>query len=201
MDEERIQELAALHALQALDGSEAGEVQQLLQSHDPVLEAEVGRFRTLAQAFLEARAAAPRAAPSHLKAKILKRVAADSGASIPTDELSAGFTFISRDDPGGWRSLSVPGASVKLLSVDSERGYAVVLGKLEPGAVYPAHRHLKGEEIFVLSGDLHISGRKLLAGDFHRAGPGTNHGENYSEEGCTILAVISTDDLEAQFAR
>jgi hypothetical protein len=198
MDEESIQELAALDALHALDGVEASQFEQL-RGRDVTLEAEVERFRTLALAIRRARS--PRtAAPPHLKERILQKIRATSSASGPALVDLPGFTFISKHDAGGWQQLPVPGASVKLLSVDPERGYAVVLGKLEAGTRYPSHRHLKAEEIFILSGDLHIAGRKLEAGDFHRAGAGTTHGENYSEAGCMILAVISTDDLQAQFA-
>jgi hypothetical protein len=38
----------------------------------------------------------------------------------------------------------------------------------------------------------------MRAGDFHEAGAGTRHDVNYSESGCTILAIISVADLQAQ---
>ncbi len=77
-------------------------------------------------------------------------------------------------------------------------GYALVMGKLDPGSRYPSHRHLLGEEVYILSGDLHIGDRALKAGDFHHADAGTTHGVNFSEQGCVILAVISTQDLQTQ---
>src|SRR6185369_14344666 len=56
----------------------------------------------------------------------------------------------------------------------------------------PLGIHINGEDVFVLSGDLHIGEHVLRAGDFHHADAGTSHGENFSETGCAILAVIST---------
>jgi hypothetical protein len=52
----------------------------------------------------------------------------------------------------------------------------------------------------LLTGDLHIGGRVMRPGDFHHAEPGTAHGENYSVEGCTLLAILSADHALAQLA-
>jgi anti-sigma factor ChrR (cupin superfamily) len=94
----------------------------------------------------------------------------------------------------------VPGAYIKLLSLQEDRGYAVLLGKLEPGVRYPAHINAGPEDFYLLSGDLHVSGRVLRAGDFHHADAGSHHEENYSVDGCTLLAVLTTDDPLVQFA-
>ena len=76
-----------------------------------------------------------------------------------------------------------------------------MLGKLEPGARYPGHSHLRPEDVFMLSGDLHLGEKVVLrAGDFHHAEAGTAHDVNWSEEGCVLLAVLSKEDLLNQFA-
>ena len=49
------------------------------------------------------------------------------------------------------------------------------MGKLDPGTRYPAH------------GSQHADG-------------GSQHAENYSVEGCTLLAVLTTDDPLVAFA-
>jgi anti-sigma factor ChrR (cupin superfamily) len=97
-------------------------------------------------------------------------------------------------DTTGWKQLPVPGASIKLLSFEPSRGYAVLLGKLEPGTRYPAHTNAGPEDFYILTGDLHVSGRRLGSGDFHHADAGSAHAENYSVEGCTLLAVLTVDD-------
>ena len=48
------------------------------------------------------------------------------------------------------------------------------------------------------SGDLHIGDQALHAGDFHHAEAGTHHPVNFSEGGCTLLIVLTTEDLLAQ---
>ena len=71
--------------------------------------------------------------------------------------------------PSGWKPLPVPGAYIKPLSLEKERGYAVLLGKLDPGTRYPAHLNAGPEDFYILTGDLFIGDRKMVAGDFHHA--------------------------------
>ena len=74
------------------------------------------------------------------------------------------------------------------------------MGKLDAGARYPAHVNAGPEDFFVLTGDLHIGDRRLGPGDFHHADGGSQHEENFSVEGCTLLAVLTTDDPLVAFA-
>jgi anti-sigma factor ChrR (cupin superfamily) len=69
-----------------------------------------------------------------------------------------------------------------------------LLGKLEPGVRYPAHTNIGPEDFYILTGDLHVGSQVLGAGDFHHADAGSEHTENYSVSGCTLLAVLTTDD-------
>ena len=92
------------------------------------------------------------------------------------------------------------GAWVKLLSIEREKGYAVMMGRLEAGVRYPAHMHEGAEELYILTGDLHVGDRSLGPGDFHHADAGTAHGVNYSVEGCTLLAVLPAEHELVQFA-
>ncbi len=111
-----------------------------------------------------------------------------------------GFHFVGAADPKGWKELPVRGAWIKLLSLERERGYAVLMGRLEAGVRYPAHSHPGAEELLILSGDLHLGDRALGPGDFHHADAGTSHGVNYSVAGCTLLAVLPADHELVQFA-
>ena len=104
------------------------------------------------------------------------------------------------NDPQGWKALPVPGAYLKVLSADRERGYAVLLGRLERGVRYPAHSHQTAEDFLILTGDLTIAGRRLGPGDFHHCDAGTEHPVNYSDEGCTLLAVLSVEHELVKFA-
>jgi quercetin dioxygenase-like cupin family protein len=136
------------------------------------------------------------AAPDSLQQKVLKRL---ESSETPTAQ-RPGFHFHAAADPTGWKELPLKGAWVKLLSFDKERQYAVLLGKLGPGVRYPAHTHPGAEELYILTGDLHIGHRTLRAGDFHHSDAGTSHEANYSVEGCTLLAVVPAEHELARFA-
>jgi anti-sigma factor ChrR (cupin superfamily) len=110
------------------------------------------------------------------------------------------FFFIASSDASGWKALPVPGAYIKLLSADRDRGYAVVLGRLDAGVRYPAHPHETAEDFLLLSGDLTIAGRRLGSGDFHHCAAGTEHPVNYSDQGCTLIAVLSIEHDLVKFA-
>src|SRR6266540_414658 len=202
MNLDRLQELAALHSVGALDGNDLDEWQSLELADDPRAKAELAAFNDAA-ALLGVTLATRQRLPPALKEKILQELRRRNEQRGFLDQLRSlcptvlgGFSFARGDDETGWQQLPVPGASIKPLFVDASRGYALVMGKLDPGSRYPSHRHLLGEEVYILSGDLHIGDRALKAGDFHHADAGTTHGVNFSEQGCVILAVISTQDLQ-----
>lgn len=190
---ERLHELAAGFAAGELDGAESEELRSLLASASPEAKTESAAIVNGAAALA---LLLPRQAPSKsLKEKILSRTRQKA-------ILEERFKFVWGSDPSGWIPLKrTRGAYVKVLSMSDDKDYAVVLGKLDPGVAYPAHPHGGPEEIYVLSGDLHIGDTVLHAGDFHHAAAGSEHGVNRSETGCMILAVLNKSDLEAQFAR
>jgi anti-sigma factor ChrR (cupin superfamily) len=152
--------------------------------------------------------AAPQVAPPpDLKDKVLRRIETRSATNAPATEparatraAKPGFLFHGADEAKGWKELPVRGAWIKLLSIERQRGYAVLMGKLEAGVRYPAHTHTEAEELYILTGDLHIGDLSLHPGDFHHADAGTDHGVNYSVEGCTLLAVLPADHELVQFA-
>lgn len=135
--------------------------------------------------------------PASLKTKVLAAISKKQKAPAPE---MPGLHFVYNDDGTGWQPLPVAGAFVKPLSLDPAKPYAVVLGKLSPGASYPPHKHTGPEDVYVVSGDLTIGSTRLEAGDFHHADPGSEHGINFSEHGCMVLVVLTIQDLQAQYA-
>ena len=142
--------------------------------------------------------------PPGLRDKVLQRI-----ESLETNKQAAkksfppqipGLSFIDAAGAQDWKPLPIPGTYIKLLSLDKDRGYAVLMGKLDAGARYPAHVNAGPEDFYILTGDLHIGNRRLGAGDFHHADGGSQHEENYSVQGCTLLAVLTTDDPLVAFA-
>jgi quercetin dioxygenase-like cupin family protein len=89
-----------------------------------------------------------------------------------------------------WRLLDEPGISgifVKVLQFDEEtRRAPTFLLKFEAGAVYPAHNHPGGEEIFVIEGDIKLGKDHLYAGDYLYTAPNNIHAVR-SVNGCVVL--------------
>jgi len=141
--------------------------------------------------------------PGDLKGKVLARLKAKMPASAPVAQqpsVPAGLRFLIGASSSEWKQLPIAGAWIKLLSAQPDRGYAVLLGKLDPGVRYPAHINVGPEDFYILTGDLHVGERALGPGDFHHADAGSAHQENYSVEGCTLLAVLTMDDPLVSFA-
>lgn len=201
---EQQQDQASLYALGTLP-----EVEQ------PAFEAAIrdnAELRALVRGFQRAAEALTLAVPPAelspgLKAKVMARIDALHPSPAPSPEpgrpfpgRAAGLSFLMGDNLAGWKALPIKGAWIKLLSLERDRGYAVLLGKLDPGTRYPAHVNAGPEDFYVLTGDLHIGGTELGAGDFHHAEGGSQHAENHSVTGCTLLAVLTTADPLVAFA-
>ena len=191
MINESQQEQACLYVLGALNECE----RQALESELHASEELGALVRDLKHATVSlARSVPPLTPPLPLREQILQQIslrdAPPQAKSQPLHSSLSGLRFVNADDVTGWKPLPVPGAWIKLLSLDRERNYAVLLGKLDPGVRYPAHRHETPEDIYVLTGDLYVADRRLGPGDFHHADAGSQHGVNYSVDGCTLLAVL-----------
>ncbi len=209
MISEQQQEQAGLYVLGGLTPAEQKqfEVDLGLQPELRALVQALGRTMDLV-----ARAQPQASPPAGLRAKILQAVTAHPPALAPavartagptplaTDLTNPAFFFIAASDPRGWKALPVPGAYLKLLSADPQRGYAVLLGRIDRGVRYPAHAHETPEDFLILTGDLTVAGRRLGPGDFHHCDAGTEHPVNYSDEGCTLLAVLGVEHELVRFA-
>ena len=124
--------------------------------------------------------------PAALWGRLARRIAAETGEEpllSPASQWS---------EPE-WEEVA-PGLSCKLLSTDSEKARVSMLVRLAPGATYPPHQHAGLEELHLLHGELWIDDRKLHAGDYNRAEPGTADQRVWSETGCTCVLITSTRD-------
>ncbi len=92
-----------------------------------------------------------------------------------------------------WEQVA-PGIECKLLATDVERHRVSMLVRLAPGASYPGHTHAGVEELHLLDGELWIDERKLVAGDYNFATPGTGDDRVWSETGCTCVLITSIKD-------
>src|SRR5262245_22093664 len=115
MTRKNLEELAAGHALGALDSSEAAKLEELLARDEKARE-EVAAFIDTAAAM--AASASPAVAPSaEIRARILAAVAATaqvrSNDALVSD--SKGF-HVTLDDEEGWMETGLPGFRMKVLS-------------------------------------------------------------------------------------
>ena len=199
---EHQQEQAALYALGTLAGQEQEEFLAEVSANAELREL----VRSLQGTADKIALSAPRAnLPPDLKRKVLAQVRAKAPAvSAKTARMplphELGLRFLMDAPSSQWKQLPIAGAWIKLLSAQPDRGYAVLLGKLDPGVRYPAHVNVGPEDFYILTGDLHVGDKALGPGDFHHADAGSAHQENYSVEGCTLLAVLTMDDPLVSFA-
>jgi DNA-directed RNA polymerase specialized sigma24 family protein/quercetin dioxygenase-like cupin family protein len=122
-----------------------------------------------------------------LRARLAQRIAAQTGRAqvIPAAPQWS--------EPA-WEEVA-PGISCKVLATDTQRHLVSMLVRLVPGGSYPAHDHAGVEELHLLNGELWIDERKLFAGDYNRAEPGTGDKRVMSETGCACVLVTSTMDI------
>jgi anti-sigma factor ChrR (cupin superfamily) len=196
MISEEQQEQASLYVLGALNPEETAAFEAEMAKSVDLRELTL----SLQSAIAMIARAMPGQLPSSLRGKIMQRLDSLEQTVKPPPSIPPGLKFLAAAAETGWKPLPIPGAFIKVLSVEREHNYAVLLGKLEPGARYPAHIHAGSEDFYILSGDLFIGNHKLLAGDFHHAAKGSRHEENYSVEGCTLIAVLTLDDPLVAFA-
>lgn len=193
---QHMEEMATLYAADALPAAERAAFETTMRS-DPELCQLVRQLQRTSDLLIVAGPAV--APPSTLRQKVLNRIASLTAPTAP-GQAPPGLHFNADVQSGQWKPLPVPGAYVKLLSMQRHGGYAVLLGKLDPGAHYPAHVNAGPEDFYILTGDLVFGERTLKAGDYHRADRGVQHEESYSVQGCTLLAVVTIDDPMVAFA-
>jgi anti-sigma factor ChrR (cupin superfamily) len=181
-------ELAPSYALGALDADEEAAFEKHLRLGCPACEAELRAFEDVAAELGQAVAQEP---PADLRQRLLSKLAA--APRVPGTVYEKGGVVVFRPDEMAWRNL-LPGIQIKLLSNEPDRRYSTTLVRMDPGTRYPRHRHADVEEIFLLSGDLHLGDDAMRPGDYCRAEAGSIHGETYSVSGCVFLLRASRAD-------
>jgi len=182
-----LHELAPIYALDMLAVPEKAAFENHLRDCAQC-QSEVTALSAVAADLAETASVDP---PPSLKSRVLERVR--GVPQIPGVFYHEGGVMVSRSDDIPWRE-TMPGVEVKRIYRDREKHYDTSLVRIAPGAVYPTHLHKDVEEIFILSGDLYIAGRKAGPGDYCRAEPDSLHNESFSESGCVFLVIASNRD-------
>jgi len=178
--EECAAELAALYAIGVLDRDEESAAQARLS--DAGFREEVRGFQDTVEAL--ASLAPPRPTPRGLRARLLQ-------ATAPS--LPHGLAALVETRAMPWKPSPFPGVSAKKLFQDPA-GNISWLVKLEPGAVYPRHRHSAMEHCFVLQGEAQFDEYVLREGDYEVAHANTDHSPFTSKEGAVLFIIASQHD-------
>ena len=137
-------------------------------------------------ALLALAAPAARGPSPHVKSALLARVRASKHAAAPAPD----WRFAALAAGEGWVPLPFPGVKMRELTVDTARDTALLYVEMMPGAIFPDHDHTSAERGLVLTGDLTMAGRRLVAGDYYEAAAGTRHERIASPSGCTGLLWV-----------
>lgn len=181
-----LEELTALDAAGALTDAERTRLQALLANADPA-ERKAAAEIYAAAAVLGAALGAEEdlAPPPALRARIMARVGVPGSFSVFAAQLP-------------WLPTPFEGLRMKVLAHDAARNSAVLFMHAEAGVRYPPHHHSGAEECYVISGELHVMGTVLHAGDLHHAEADSDHGELYTPTGVEVLLVVAASDYGLQ---
>ncbi|HBY62900.1 MAG TPA: hypothetical protein DEH78_24015 [Solibacterales bacterium] len=179
MVHEQMREWAVLYALGSLQGDEAAAVKSHLAGGCRECAEEVRSLRGTVESL--AFAVPEVAPPESLRASVLE------SARRARPDLT-----VVRAEEEEWVSTGFDGVTMKRLYHDRANKSMTVLIRMEPGSVYPSHRHASVEQCFVVEGDLQFGEREFAAGDYMAAAMSSIHEPSTTRGGCLLLIVSST---------
>jgi len=176
--------LAYLYALQALPASEMDAAQAHI-AQCAECRSELAALRPVVDS-LTAWPVDVLRPPSALWSRLAQRIGGEGRKALPPAPPLW-------DEPE-WKQVA-SGIECQLLATDAATARVSMLVRLAPRVNYPPHAHTGVEELYLLDGELWIDDRKLIAGDYNRAEPGTADKRVWSETGCTCLLITSSGDV------
>lgn len=187
-----LETLAVLYALGHLHDAERAAFEAALQDAQSPATACLQKFQPVVEALSWA---TPKEPPPTLRTRLLERVRQEERLAPVSERitLAPGLMLVLADRLT-WQDTAVPGVRYKPLFLDAQRRHASLLVSIAPGTIYPPHRHMQVEELFMLTGDLQIGPYRLGPGDYSRAEAGTSHEPVRTATGCTCIVLASLDD-------
>jgi quercetin dioxygenase-like cupin family protein len=185
---DELHELAALYALGSLEGRDDAAFEEHLRQGCDACASDVRSFGAIASLVGES---VPAVAPDRLRQRLLSKIG--KSPRVPGIVLEHSGLLIARSKALAWTTIA-SGVFSKSLFEDKARKYDTSLVRMDAGAHIPSHHHAAIEELFLLSGDLHVEGQVMRAGDYCRAESGSFHGETFTDDGCLFLLVTSPEN-------
>jgi len=183
-----LHELSVLHALGSLEGHDKVAFEEHLRQGCDDCASDVRSFEEIANLIGES---VPAATPQRLRKRLLSGIA--NSPRVPGIVLEQNGILIARSAELAWQPIA-SGVYLKPLFEDKARKYDTSLVRMDAGAHIPSHHHAAIEEVFLLSGDLHVENQVMRAGDYCRADFGTIHGETFTDNGCLFLLMTSPEN-------
>ena len=183
-----VHELAPLYVLGGLDAHDKIRFEEHLRLGCEICSLELRSLEEVASALGRSVPADP---PAGLRDRLLARVSRTP--RVPGRAYEENGLLIAHSEEISWRTMA-PGISYKPLYRDADRKSDTMLVRMDAGARYPSHHHVQVEELFLLSGDLHVEGQVMYAGDYCRASLGSVHDQSYTDSGCVFLLLASPDN-------
>ncbi|MBL8231897.1 MAG: cupin domain-containing protein, partial [Bryobacterales bacterium] len=179
-------DLTPLESFGFLDAEQEQELKRLAGT-DPDTAAALGEWEEVASSL--ALSVIPVAAPPGLKNRLMSKIRKQGEPKVVAPGLRIAF-----QQDAVWRSTPFPGVSYRSLSVDPVSGMATSILKMEPGSMYPRHKHVAPEHALILEGDCFQGSVYLQTGDYQLADGDTVHEPIRTDNGCLILVMASQHD-------
>ncbi len=189
-----LRDIAAMYALGALSQHEARYFEEHLTEGCDACLAELKAFELTVGAL--GYSTPEEQPPARVRAVLTAMVSTTGPGQTDEPDLAGDlkqFVSILASD-GRWLELR-EGVLLKNLHVDRATGIATSLVRMLPGTALPVHQHIGVEQFFVIEGDCHVAGQKLMPGDYHRAEAGSIHESTYTVDG-TLFLLIAPEHYE-----
>jgi len=184
-DTSDLRELLAGYVLGLADCCETCEVEQQMRQGGGEAAAALREAEEAAASL--ARSLPPVQPPARVKARLMERV---------RNPAHAGLGAVLKHERA-WRRVR-DGIHYRPLYRDPDTGLSTYLLKMDPGAIWPSHRHGAAEQCLILEGDLiHVGHETYHAGDFTYGAAGSVDPVLSTRNGNLLLIVgkPETDDI------
>lgn len=193
---DQLDEQAMLYALGSLAETERQQFESCLQCPHSAAPAKLAAYTHLVGSI--SASLQPEKAPNpELRARIMAAIEPPVAADAPkVQEPPSAITFLMQNE-GPWHATPYSGVQLRELS-NASAEMAIFMLNLEPGTKFPDHDHHGSEDMYLLSGDLDINGKRMGPGDFMHSDPSTKHHDMYSAGGCQAIVVTSRKNYSSE---